>query len=74
MRVAQKICILRAISLNTIFIKICSHPKISWFFVTPLFLMKKFCDPPAFSFPPHLEENDSPLTTEPNMLKLVSLV
>ena len=29
MRVAQKICILGAISLNKIFIKICSHPKIS---------------------------------------------
>ena len=23
--------------------------------------MKKFCDPPAFSWPPYLEENDSPL-------------
>ena len=23
--------------------------------------MKKFCDPPAFSWPPYSEENDSPL-------------
>ena len=29
MRVAQKICIFGAILLNKIFIKICSHPKIS---------------------------------------------
>ena len=31
--------------------------------MTPLFLMKKFCDPPAFSWPPYSEENDSPLLT-----------
>ena len=30
--------------------------------MTPVFLMKKFCDPPpAFSWPPYSEENDSPL-------------
>ena len=34
-----------SLALNKIVIKICSHPIISWFFVTPLFLMKKFCDP-----------------------------
>ena len=60
MRVARKICIFGAISLNKIFIKICSHPIISWFFVTPLFLMKKFCDPQLFHAPPYSEENDSP--------------
>ena len=41
MRAGWKICIFGAISLNKIFIKIHSHPIISWFFVTPLFLMKK---------------------------------
>ena len=51
-----------AILLNKIFIKICSHPIISLiFFVTPLFLMKKFCDPQLFHGPPYSEENDSPL-------------
>ena len=63
MRIARKICILGAISLNKIFIKICSHPIISWFFLwPPLFLMKKFCDPHSFFMPPpYSEENDSPL-------------
>ena len=53
-----------AISLNKNFIKIWSHPIIPDFFLWhPLFLMKKFCDPPAFSCPPppYSEENDSPL-------------
>ena len=50
-----------AISLNKIFIKIYSHPIISWFFVTPLFLMKKFCDPPAFSWPPIRKKMIAPL-------------
>ena len=54
----QKICIFGAISLNKIFIKICSHPKnLLIFFVTPLFILKKFCDPQLFYAPPH----DSPL-------------
>ena len=61
MHVAWKICILGAISLNKIFIKICSHPIISWFFYDPLFLMKTFCDPQLFHDPPYSEENDSPL-------------
>ena len=61
-RSAEKICIFGAISLNKISSKICSHPIISWLFLwPPLFLMKKFCDPPAFSWPPYSEENDSPL-------------
>ena len=30
--------------------------------MTPLFLMKKFCDPQLFHGPPNSEENDSPLT------------
>ena len=50
MRVAQKICILGAISLNKIFIKSFSHPKSLDFFVTPLFVMKKFCE--KFMAPP----------------------
>ena len=64
MRVARKICILGAISLNKIFIKICSHPIISWFFCDPpLFLMKKFYNPQLFHDPPpHSEENDSPVS------------
>ena len=32
-------------------------------FVTPLFFMKKFYDPPTFSWPPYSVENDSPLKT-----------
>ena len=59
MRVAWKICILGAISLNKIFIKICSHQIISvLFFVTPLFLMKNFVIPQLFH-DPHSEKNDS---------------
>ena len=63
MRIEQKICIFGAISLNKIFIKICSHPKISWFFCDPPISHEKIVTPPAFSWPPpYSEENDSPLT------------
>ena len=54
MHVVRKICIFGAISLNKIFIKICSHSIISWFCVTPYFSWKKIMTP-------YLEENDSPL-------------
>ena len=65
MHVAWKICILGAISLNKIFIKICSHPIISWFFVTPpYFSWKNSVTPQLFHDPPHSEENDSPLKTQ----------
>ena len=48
--------------IEQIFIKICTHPIISWFFfVTPLFLMKKLCDPPAFSWPPIWKKMIAPL-------------
>ena len=50
-----------AISSNKIFIKICSHPIISWFFVWPPNFHEKILWPPAFSWPPYSEENDSPL-------------
>ena len=63
MRVVQKMCIFGAISLSKIFIKICSHPKISWFFLWPLyFSWKNSVTPQLFQWPPHSEENDSPLT------------
>ena len=59
MSVAQKICILGAISLNKIFIKICSHPKISC--VTPPISHEKILwSPQLFHAPPYSEENDSP--------------
>ena len=62
MHIAQKICIFGAISLNKIFIKICSHPKISWLFLWPPISLEKILWPPAFSWPPpYSEENDSPL-------------
>ena len=41
-----------------IFIKICSHPIIS---CDPPISHEKILWPPAFSWPPYLEENDSPL-------------
>ena len=42
-----------AISLNKIFIKICSHPIISWFFLWPTPIShEKFCDPQLFHGPP----------------------
>ena len=63
MCVAWKICIIGAISLNKIFIKICSHPIISWFFVTTTISCEKILWPPAFSWPPYLEENDTPKLT-----------
>ena len=62
MRVAWKICILGAISLDKIFIKLCSHLISLDFFCDPLyFSWKNSVTPPAFSWPPYLEENDSPL-------------
>ena len=51
-----------ALSLNKIFIKICSHPIISWFFYDPPISHEKILWPQLFHCPPpHLEENDSPL-------------
>ena len=67
MRVAQKIRIFGAISLNKIFIKICSHPKISWFFLwPPYFSWKNSVTPQLFHGPPYSEENDSPLIIDKN--------
>ena len=60
---AWKICVLGAISLNKIFIKICSHPIISWFFDPPISHEKILWPPSFFMPPPHLEGNDSPLST-----------
>ena len=60
MRVVQKICILGTISLNKIFIKICNHPIISWFFCDPPISHEKILWPPVFSWPPYSEETDSP--------------
>ena len=42
-----------AISLNKIFIKICSHPIISWFFLWPPISHEKILWTPSFSMPPH---------------------
>ena len=61
MRVAQKICIFGAFSLNKIFIKICSHPKISSFFCDPPIYHEQILWPPTFFMAPYSEENDSPL-------------
>ena len=63
MRVAQKICIFGAISLNKIFIKICNPSKNLLIFLwPPYFSWKNYVTPPAFSRPPpYSEENDSPL-------------
>ena len=38
-------------SLNNTFIKICSHPIISWFFCDPHISYKKFCHPQLFHDP-----------------------
>ena len=63
MRVAQKICILGLFHWTKFSLKFVAIQKSLDFFVTPLFLMKKFCDPPSFFMaPPYPEENDSPLT------------
>ena len=67
-------CILGAISLNKIFIKLCSHPIISWFFCDPLFLIKKFCSPPIFSWPPYSEENDSHRRRQPESSTLFNII
>ena len=65
MRAAQKICILGAISLNKIFIKICSHPKNLLIFCDPPISHEKILWPPQlFHGPPYSEENDSPLNTD----------
>ena len=56
MRVAQKICIFGAISLNKIFIKICSHPKISWFFCDPPISHEKILWPPSFFMAPPIRK------------------
>ena len=64
MRVAQKICIFGAISLNKIFIKICSHPKISWFCCDTPISHEKFLWPPSFFMAPYSEENDRPLISD----------
>ena len=61
MRVAQKICIFMAISLNKIFIKFVAIQKSLDFFVTPPISHEKILWPPAFSWPPYSEENDSSL-------------
>ena len=51
-----------AISLNKIFIKICSHPIISWFFCdSPISHEKKILWPPAFSWPPIRKKMIAPL-------------
>ena len=63
-----------AISLNKIFIKICSHPIISWFFVTPIFLMKKFCDPQLFHGPPIRKKMIAPLILEGANMSCISLL
>ena len=59
MRVAQKICILGAISLNKIFIKFVAIQKSPDFFVTPYFSWKNSVTP-SFFMAPYSEENDSP--------------
>ena len=61
MRVARKICILETTLCNKIFIEICSHPIISWFFYYPPISHENILWPPAFSWPPYSEDNDSPL-------------
>ena len=62
MRVAQKICILGAISLNKIELKFVAIQKSLDFFVTPLFLMKKICDPQLFHGPPIRKKMIAPYT------------
>ena len=50
-----------AFSLNKIFIKICSHPIICWFFCDPPISHEKNLWLPSFFMAPYSEENDSPL-------------
>ena len=76
MRVAQKICILGAVSLNKIFsLKFVAIQKSLDFFVTPPFLMKQFCDPPAFSCPrPFRKRLIAPLCTNGSAGYLMQLM
>ena len=62
MRVARKICILGAISLNKISVKFVATQKSLNFFVTPYFSWKNSVTPQLFHDPPYSEENDSPLS------------
>ena len=56
MCVAWKICNLRAISLNQIFIKICNHPIISWFFWGPPYFSWKNSVTPSFFMTPSIQK------------------
>ena len=70
MRMLNKIVTLTRVARKTLKYCYCNDRNIQQFcnppyhnliiFVTPLFFMKKFYEPPAFSLPPYSEENNSP--------------